>query len=194
MVTVNRRRSFNRTFLLLSTPLGFAFFVIIAWRRSGIHQCKQAVTGSNGSGRSVFALLKYKDDRHSTPGLLPLTELAGSSKKVACPEVTNLKAVYDTVLDASEAYKGGRKIPKVVHVTSKSRCMHEAFVQNLDKWRFEGYSFFMHDDEAMDLLLFREWPEFPHLHKLLQCLEFGGAVKADIWRLLVLYAYGGIYT
>lgn len=54
---------------------------------------------------------------------------------------------------------------------------------------------FFHDDEAVDKFLFeRDWPAFPHLSKLLKCVQFGGAVKIDLWRVLVLYEYGGIFT
>jgi mannosyltransferase OCH1-like enzyme len=176
-----------RRLLLISTIFGLAFACFNAWFLGDLSQAITNCTRTNG------ARFTGRNDKHVRPGApLALTELASSDQQVTCPE--GHQAVYDTVLDSSRAYEGGRKIPKVVHVTSKSRCMHPAFAQNIDKWRFEGYSLFMHDDEAMEKLLYREWPEFPHLHKLMQCLEFGGAVKADIWRLLVLYEYGGVFT
>ena len=35
---------------------------------------------------------------------------------------------------------------------------------------------------------------FPELHPLLQaCVQFGSAMKVDIWRILILYKYGGTY-
>lgn len=37
------------------------------------------------------------------------------------------------------------------------------------------------------------WPEFPQLQLMQKC-TVSGAAKADIWRLLVLWEYGGIYT
>ena len=45
----------------------------------------------------------------------------------------------------------------------------------------------------MDRLLQRHWPEFPQLQLMQSCI-LSGAAKADIWRLLVLWEYGGIYT
>jgi hypothetical protein len=121
-----------------------------------------------------------------------LTKLADSDKPIECAE--GLVPVADTVLDPALAWADGRKIPRVVHVTSRSRCMTKEFAENIDKWRFKDHSLFMHDDDAMDKLLNRYWPEFPQLQQVQKCLNFGGAVKADIWRALILYEYGGIYT
>jgi Glycosyltransferase sugar-binding region containing DXD motif len=47
----------------------------------------------------------------------------------------------------------------------------------------------------MDRLLYdQDWSDtFPHLRQGMQCLV-SGAAKADLWRALVLYEYGGIYT
>jgi mannosyltransferase OCH1-like enzyme len=121
-----------------------------------------------------------------------LTQLAGTDKPIQCAE--GLVPVPDTVLDPALKFIDGRKIPRVVHVTSRSRCMTKEFAKNIDKWRFKDHSLFMNDDDAMDELLSRYWPEFPQLQQVQQCLKYGGAVKADIWRALILYEYGGIYT
>jgi hypothetical protein len=68
--------------------------------------------------------------------------------------------------------------------------------KTLQKWQavLPSYSIYFHDDEAVDKLMNQDWPEFPHLSKIFQCLKFGGAVKIDVWRSLVLYKYGGIYS
>jgi hypothetical protein len=121
-----------------------------------------------------------------------LTKLADSGKAIECAE--GFIPVPDTVLDPTLAWTNGRKIPRVVHVTSRSRCISKEFAENIDKWRFKDHSLFMYDDDAMDKLLYRYWPEFPELQRVLKCLKHGGAVKADIWRILILYEYGGIYT
>jgi mannosyltransferase OCH1-like enzyme len=71
--------------------------------------------------------------------------------------------------------------------------MTPPFLKNLDKWRFPGYGFYFHDEAAMDRLLDKYWPEFPQLQWLQHCM-ISGAAKADLWRLLVLWEYGGIYT
>lgn len=124
--------------------------------------------------------------------IVPLAELVGSLKEVECEDP--LVLVKDVLLNPKLAFDGGRKIPKIVHVTSRSRCMNKLFADNLNTWHLKDHSFFMHDDEAMDKLLYRDWPEFPQLQHVLRCLKHGGAVKADVWRILVLWEYGGIYT
>jgi hypothetical protein len=121
-----------------------------------------------------------------------LTKLTDSDKPIECAE--GLIPIPDTVLDPTLAWTDGRKIPRVVHVNSKSRCMTKEFAENTDKWRLKDHSLFMHDDDAMDRLLNRYWPEFPQLQQIQKCTNFGGPLKADIWRALILYEYGGIYT
>jgi len=87
-----------------------------------------------------------------------------------------------------------RKIPRTVHVTSRSRCVPQPFADNLALWKFPDHKFFFHNDGAMDRLLYgREWPEFPHLPMAARCHK-SGAGKADLWRALVLWEYGGVYT
>ena len=39
-----------------------------------------------------------------------------------------------------------------------------------------------------------EWPEFPGLHTVLQCIFSKGAMLIDVWRILILWEYGSIYT
>ncbi len=56
---------------------------------------------------------------------------------------------------------GLRKIPKLVHMTSKSHCVSSAIKKNTEEWFFDEHSFFMHDDDAVDRLFDRDWPEFP---------------------------------
>jgi len=49
----------------------------------------------------------------------------------------------------------------------------------------------MHDDKAVKRLFdSRKWPEFPLLKEVLPCLS-SGAMKADYWRYLAIWEYGG---
>lgn len=84
----------------------------------------------------------------------------------------------------------GRKIPKILHMTSKSHCFADEFVETISKWSFKDYSTFMHDDVAVDRLLSREWPEFPLLQEVRSCINTGAGM-ADLWRYLVIWEYGG---
>lgn len=116
-----------------------------------------------------------------------LRELVGSSK-IQCPE--NQYFINDTI---NLQKMSNRKIPKVVHMTSKTRCMPEDFAENLKTWLFKDYSLYLHDDAAVARLFSRDWPEFPLLHDAVNCIT-SGAGFADLWRYLILWEYGGVYT
>jgi hypothetical protein len=128
-----------------------------------------------------------------------LLDLLDANPETSCPG--HLHLVSDTRLSSISATNTNnwnsstftRKIPKMVHVTARSRCMTKSFQDNIDKWRFPGYSFLVHNDAAVDRLLHRYWSEFPELQKVVHCL-MSGAGKADLWRALILWEYGGIYT
>lgn len=125
---------------------------------------------------------------------IPLVELIESNNDPKCvPGKSQKRLINSTVLPDSQVYSAQRQIPKIVHVTAKSRCMTPYFIKNIDLWRFPGYALYVHDDVAVDRLLNKYWPEFPQLQLFLKCTK-SGAAKADLWRLLVLWEYGGIYT
>lgn len=124
---------------------------------------------------------------------LDLETLAGSFDKPTEPCPAGLIRFNDTVIPPDEVIRDGRPIPRLVHFTSKSRCLTPVFVQNLQKWQFANHAVYLHDDAAVDRLLQRYWPQFPHLSAGISCL-LSGAAKADLWRGLVLYEYGGIYS
>jgi len=109
----------------------------------------------------------------------------------SCPEdqiYMHNKFVPDSV------NQDGRKVPKIIHMTSKNKCFTKKYSDNADLWKFEGYSFFMHDDAAVQRLIHgKEWSEFPLLKEAASCLTFG-AMKADYWRYLATWEFGGIYT
>lgn len=93
------------------------------------------------------------------------------------------------------------RIPKILHLSERSRCLNRDLYDALEKWKknFPSYSIFFHDDEAVDRLLLSEegvysdWrKDFPDLVEILPCVS-QGAMKIDIWRVLVLYKFGGLY-
>ena len=97
----------------------------------------------------------------------------GKEKNTACPEgLTYIGSRHN----ASASIIEGRKIPKIVHKTSKTRCFAENYVPALKMWMFEDHSFFVHDDEAVDKLLNREWPEFPLLQQARSCIASGAGM------------------
>jgi hypothetical protein len=120
---------------------------------------------------------------------------------VECPS-SFMVPVYDRIVeptindsDSNQPLRD-RKIPRIIHVSFNRRCIPQELAVSVEKWHqaLPDHSLYFHDDDAVDRLLNLEWPEFPGLHRLLACVKFKGAMKIDIWRILVLYKYGGIYT
>jgi hypothetical protein len=102
---------------------------------------------------------------------------------------------YD--IDQSSGQRIPRKIPRLLHFTSKSRCMTQSFANNMQRWKDalgSKYSIYIHDDTAIDKFIYqRYWMEFPELQEVMSCIT-AGAAKADVWRYLMIWEYGGIYS
>ncbi|KAL7447991.1 hypothetical protein ACHAWC_000258, partial [Mediolabrus comicus] len=84
-------------------------------------------------------------------------------------------------------------IPKILHLSERSRCLNRDMYDALEKWNenFPSYSIFFHDDEAVDrLLLSEEGFSGPSGDFT---MRVSGSVKIDIWRVLLLYKFGGLY-
>lgn len=86
-------------------------------------------------------------------------------------------------------------IPRIVHQTSKSGCLTPRFAKASERWRsLSGWSYYFHDDAAVERLFEQHYNEFPMLKDIVEnCLRYG-TLKADVWRYLVLWVYGGIYV
>ena len=153
--------------------------------------------GGGGGGGMTMNYRRRAAAAEAETGAIPLPDLTRSygadADDAACPPP--LVAVRDRLLSPSLAYAGGRKIPRIVHLSSKSRCNHPVIAANAETWKLKGHSLFLHDDEAVWKLLNREWPEFPGLRAVLTCLPSTmGAHWIDVWRILVLWEYGGIFA
>jgi hypothetical protein len=122
----------------------------------------------------------------SAPPLAKLTDTY--SWKQICPAETQL--LTDVQLRDEEVLNMG-KIPNIVHQTAKVRCVTPAFAEITNKWKLPGYSYYFHDDDAVNRLLEMDFPEFPHLRVVLRNCVTNGTLKADLWRYLVLWVYGG---
>lgn len=158
---------------------------------------------SSGSAPASAQLQVPAEVQAQTRAQIPLEELTRSPGRsdsrsqapYAYPPCTDgLVMVNDTILDPALVWEGGRKIPRIVHISSKSRCNDPIFANNIDYWRLKGYSLYLHDDEAVERLLTMDWPEFPDLKKALKCLPQKGAIMTDVWRVLALWEYGGVYA
>ena len=134
-------------------------------------------------------ILSRSDQNYLTP--LPLAELVLSEKAggIKCPG--DASPILDTIDEGTNS----RKIPQIIHITAKSRCATPKVQSIVEQWRFEGHSLYFHDDEAVERLTSHPLSQkmFPSLNETLKCVT-NGATKSDLWRYLVLYTYGGIYT
>ena len=128
--------------------------------------------------------------------LIELTTRGNTS--LVCPP--HLRAYHNRIVPSSTITEGKQKqkIPKIIHITEKSRCVNPDMYHALKVWEqhFPTWNIFFHDDEAVDLLLNMEvWDTelAPHFHEILNCVS-NGAMKIDIWRLIVTWRFGGMYS
>jgi len=89
------------------------------------------------------------------------------------------------------------KIPLAIHQTSKSRCLVPSLAETVDKWKtfLPDFNYHLHDDTAVEALLSlpKLQETFPLLKQVaLSCTR--GAMRADLWRYVLLWEYGGIYS
>lgn len=122
---------------------------------------------------------------------IPLGDLTQSEKSVYCPD--GLIAIRDIDTERKRQ-KRTHKIPFIIHQTSKSRCLAPELANLVQQWQdLQGFDYFFHSDEAVNLLLAQQFPEFPTLASVVHCIR-SPTLKADLWRYLVLWDYGGVYV
>lgn len=124
----------------------------------------------------------------------PLEFLTRSSRTwtSSCPKHT--ETVTNVVQLANQTSTNKRRIPRIVHQTAKSRCVTPAFSAITSQWKLAGHEYYFHDDEAIARLFRLEFPEFPQLRQVIHYCIRNPTIKADLWRYLVLWLYGGIYA
>jgi mannosyltransferase OCH1-like enzyme len=134
---------------------------------------------------------------HETTQLfLSLDELTNTNETASCPRhtlmITNNQ--MHRVLNQS-LYQ----IPLVVHQTYKTPCVTREFYKLSLNWRNQlGLPYYFHTDTAVERLVLNPGSAMlrlvPHLPMVWRhCIE-KPVVKSDLWRLILLYEYGGIYA
>ena len=136
-----------------------------------------------------------------------MSELTRSHiQNITCPEP--LFPVYDRIIkntisngeqeQEQEQQEQNNLIPKIIHLSWKSRCISQDMMEIVNKWKdqFPSYNIYIHDDSAVAALLNDNdnyWYDlFPQLQQIMtSCAKFGSAMTIDIWRILILYRYGG---
>jgi Glycosyltransferase sugar-binding region containing DXD motif len=144
-------------------------------------------------------LSKYHDLRAPMfSETIPLNELVNTGPDPECNSTDSYTMLLFPSIQPPQMHNDSinphQKIPKIIHMTATSRCMTDKIRANIKKWEaLPDYTIYFHDDMAVDRLLSKYWPHFPHLAMAQRC-SISGAAKADIWRYLVLWEYGGLYT
>lgn len=95
-----------------------------------------------------------------------------------------------------------RLIPKILHLSFVSRCLPQDVDMYVKRWedKLPDHSIVFHDDHAVHDLLYSskymtEWSrDFPWLATAMKCVLNKGAMLIDVWRLVVLWRFGGIYA
>jgi len=136
--------------------------------------------------------LRYQQTQEGRRRLIPLDVLTDEvGQNVPCPP--NTKPILNspgTISNHSAHYK----IPLVIHQTCRSRCVTDEFYDLAQTWRNLGIPYYFHDDAAIDRLVLAGHEQFPLLRLIWDHCITKPVVKTDLWRLLLLYEYGGIYT
>lgn len=130
-------------------------------------------------------------NRIEIPSLADLVQ-SDDAINAQCPIGT--APVLDTI---SNSEHDVRRIPRILHFTSKTRCVTIDFMNNINRWRarLPNHSIYFHDDRAVKQLTDHPISQkiFPLLNETLKCVT-NGSTKSDLWRYLVLYLYGGVYS
>lgn len=121
-----------------------------------------------------------------------LPELTTPSEMIACRKGLQ---ILSNKLENEMPSQSIRKIPRMIHQTSKSVCVTKKVANATQQWRnWTGFSYFFHDDNAIRKLFDQDFPEFPHIRMVVDNCVVYGTLGADLWRYLVLWQYGGIYA
>lgn len=119
----------------------------------------------------------------------------------SCPP--KMAPAHSTIFHDSQNHNinhTANEIPRAIHMMSKTRCMTRPFLINVNRWRFPNHSLYVHDDESANQLFAMNnyWQDVvPRFKEAIQCLPNHGASsasKADLWRYVMLWNEGGVYT
>lgn len=156
----------------------------------------------------------HKEGLSYASAIQSLQELTQSPApgSIVCPS-PHFTPIYDKIVPITEIQTSTsnafsishRKIPKIIHISFNDRCIPNELAESITRWKeaLPDHSIFFHDDQAVQRLLGTSdrdtqlWhisEDFPELRKNMRCVKFKGAMLIDIWRMLIVWTYGGLYT
>lgn len=139
-----------------------------------------------------------KEGQETRLSRISMDDLVNTQSEIECADdfilVEDQLPHFNPTGNFTEARKQSR-IPWVIHMTSKSRCVRPTFERHINDWKaLNEVEFRLHNDAAMNrLILDKDWSEFPLLRHAVKCMN-NMVERADLWRALIIYEYGGIYT
>ncbi|OEU07311.1 hypothetical protein FRACYDRAFT_197739, partial [Fragilariopsis cylindrus CCMP1102] len=179
------------------------FAVVAIFRSSSITKDIAGINNNHDDSPSLLLSVKSKKkkNRRRLPTLEELTSIDDTlllpGKNYSCPR--GYQVFEDIVLPRNITHTNNRKIPKVIHITAKSRCVTYAIKKHILKWKFPDHSLYFHDDNAVYKLLNyaindrNGYEIVQNFTNAAMCMT-SGATISDMWRYILLYHYGGIYT
>ena len=182
------------------------FAVVAIFRSSSITKDIASINNNHDDSPSLLLSVELKSkkltkkNRRRLPTLEELTSIDDTllpGKNYSCPR--GYQVFEDIVLPRNITHTKNRKIPKVIHITAKSRCVTYAIKKHILKWKFPDHSLYFHDDNAVYKLLNyaindrNGYEIVQNFTNAAMCMT-SGATISDMWRYILLYHYGGIYT
>lgn len=156
-----------------------------------LHAAQKNNDNTNGQYLAASIMSTAQLRRRQQWSLEELTR--SSTENATCPREDQIymsNKPFPTVQNTNATYR----IPLIIHQTSKYRCVKNFLGALTEQWRnLPEFTYYFHDDEAVDRLL-EASATFPHAAALARSCLNSGAAKADLWRLLVLFEYGGVYA
>src|SRR4029079_3282536 len=96
------------------------------------------------------------------------------------------------ILEPRESMNYRQKIPKIIWQTMKTSRIPVIMSNNANTWigKNPEYEYRLFDDTDIFNFIQKEFPAYLKAYKKIKY----GASKADLWRYLVIYKYGGVYA
>lgn len=106
-----------------------------------------------------------------------------------------MKPVYSIIpkmLPAREKMEYVQKVPKIIWQTMKSNRVPAILKEYADTWIENNpeYEYRFFDNDDIIRFIASEFPEYLEAYNKIKY----GASKADLWRYLIMYKYGGVYA
>ena len=100
--------------------------------------------------------------------------------------------IIPKILPARSTMEYAQKIPKIIWQTMKTNRVPVFMKEYADTWMTQNpeYEYRFHDDNDILDFLKNDFPDYVEGYKKIKY----GASKADLWRYLIIYKFGGVYA